>query len=185
MSLEELWQLFPISLVPHNPEWSDRASEEMAALSYLLAHFHPVINHIGSTAIRDIAAKPIVDILVEISEDYNREDVERVMVTHGYILMSACGERMSFNKGYTPEGYAKRVFHIHIRKPGDNDEIFFRDYLNAHPETAREYEELKQSLLPRFRNDRDGYTAAKTSFVNHINALSRLQGEEPAHRGSH
>lgn len=172
MSLEELWQLFPVSLVPHDPEWSDRASEEMAALSDLLRDFNPVINHIGSTAIRDIVAKPVVDILVELSKDFDPDRLRCIMEAHGYTMMSASGDRVSFNKGYTPEGYAVRVFHIHIRKPGDNKEIFFRDYLNAHPETALEYEALKLSLLPRFRYDRDGYTAAKTPFVNRINALS-------------
>ncbi|MDE6288640.1 MAG: GrpB family protein, partial [Muribaculaceae bacterium] len=81
--------------------------------------------------------------------------------------------RMSFNKGYTPEGYAERVFHIHFHPAGDRDEILFRDYLLSHPATAKEYEKLKQNLLPAFRHDRDGYTAAKTDFINKVLALAR------------
>ena len=56
--------------------------------------------------------------------------------------MSSSERRMSFNKGYTPEGYAERVFHIHVHAVGDNDEILFRDYLRDHPAVAREYEAL-------------------------------------------
>lgn len=79
--------------------------------------------------------------------------------------MSVSETRMSFNKGYTLAGYADRVFHIHFHRTGDNDEILFRDYLKAHPEVAKQYEILKLSLLPKYKNDRDGYTQAKSEFV--------------------
>ena len=82
--------------------------------------------------------------------------------------MSESETRISFNKGYTPAGYADKVFHIHIHLPGDNAEIQFRDYLIAHPESAKAYEALKLSLLPKYRHNRDGYTAAKTEFVKEI-----------------
>ncbi len=82
--------------------------------------------------------------------------------------MSASDRRMSINKGYTPAGYAEKVFHIHLHPYGDNDDIFFRDYLTAHPEVAKQYESLKLSLLPEYRNNRDGYTEAKTHFVKTI-----------------
>ncbi len=55
---------------------------------------------------------------------------------------------------------------------GDNNEILFRDYLITNPEAAKEYELLKQSLLPKFKHDRDGYTDAKTEFVKHIVELA-------------
>lgn len=82
--------------------------------------------------------------------------------------MSVSDTRMSFNKGYTPEGYADKVFHIHFHRIGDNDEILFRDYLIAHPMAAKEYERLKLSLLPKYSHDRDGYTDAKSEFVRKI-----------------
>ena len=173
MTLEELWELFPIVLTPHNPLWTDWAEEEMATLSTLLSAFDTRITHIGSTAIPGIMAKPIIDILIEIPPATDKENIRKIMESAGYICMSASDERMSFNKGYTPEGYAERVFHIHFHHTGDNDEIRFRDYLIAHPDIAKEYERLKLSLLSRFKHNRDAYTDAKTAFVSKISEVAK------------
>ncbi len=175
MTLEELWQLFPITLTPHQPQWKDWAKEEIEKLSAHLSGYSPAISHIGSTAIPGIQAKPIIDILVEIPPETDLRRIKAEMEAAGYICMSVSDTRMSFNKGYTPDGYAEKVFHIHLHPFGDNDEIFFRDYLLTHPETAREYEALKLSLLPRYRNNRDGYTDAKSEFVGRITALARTK----------
>ena len=169
MSLEELWKLFPIILSPHNPEWKIWADNEIQSLSALLApYYSPTINHIGSTAVPDIMAKPIVDILVEMPDDCDWREVKNILEESGYICMSESVQRISFNKGYTPAGYADKVFHIHIHATGDNDEIYFRDFLRRNPSVAKEYETLKLSLLPKYRNDRDGYTEAKTYFINRV-----------------
>lgn len=173
MTLEELWKLFPIVLTPHNPQWSFWAEEEMRSLSSILAGYSPIINHIGSTAIPDIQAKPIVDILVECSPDAEWRLIKDILTHHGYICMSESENRLNFNKGYTPSGYADKVFHIHIHRTGDNDEILFRDYLFSHPDMATEYEKLKLSLLTKYRNNRDAYTDAKTYFIRKVIALSK------------
>lgn len=165
MTLEELWQLFPIVLTPHQLQWKDWAREEIENLTALLSGYCPVITHIGSTAIPNIHAKPIIDILVEINPSADKQQIKEKMGTAGYICMSVSDNRMSFNKGYTSTGYADKVFHIHFHRIGDNDEILFRDYLIAHPEVAEEYELLKLSLIPKYKNDRDGYTEAKSEFV--------------------
>lgn len=173
MSLEELWKLFPIILSPHNPEWKTWAGNEIQSLSILLADFTPTINHIGSTAVPGIMAKPIVDILVEISGDSDWDEVKNILESSGYICMSESAKRMSFNKGYTPSGYADRVFHIHIHASEDNDEICFRDFLKANPTVAKEYETLKMSLLSKYRNNRDGYTEAKSDFISKVIASAK------------
>lgn len=168
MSLAELWKLFPIILTPHQPQWKEWAEDEIQELSGILSAYSPIINHIGSTAIPGIQAKPIIDILVEISPDTDWERIRLEMETAGYICMSSCENRMSFNKGYTPKGYAEKVFHVHIHAIGDNEEITFRDYLNSNPSVAKEYERLKLSLLSKFKNNRDGYTDAKTAFIKGV-----------------
>lgn len=173
MTLAELWELFPITLTTYNPDWSEWADEEILVLSTLLRDYTPIINHIGSTAIPSIQAKPIIDILVEIAPDNDWQRVRETMEKSGYICMSVSDTRMSFNKGYTPKGYADKVFHIHFHRTEDNDEIIFRDYLIDHPEAAKQYERLKLSLLPEFRHDRDGYTDAKSGFVNNVVGLAK------------
>lgn len=173
MTLEELWQLFPIVLTPHQPQWKEWAREEIEQLSLILCACSPVINHIGSTAIPAIWAKPVIDILVEVPEDADWAQLKNMMDANGYICMNDSGNRMSFNKGYTPQGYAERVFHIHFHIKGEHDEIYFRDYLTAHPSVAKEYETLKLGLLPEYKHDRDGYTNAKSEFVNGIVTLAK------------
>lgn len=165
MSLEELWQLFPIILKPHNSEWQNWASDEISRLSCVLTPSSPVITHIGSTAIKGIHAKPIIDLLVEAHDSDSFKQIKEKIIADGYLLMSETQIRCSFNKGYTPMGFAEKVFHVHLRHIGDNDEILFRDYLNQNPSIAKEYEVLKLSLWKRFEHDRDGYTAAKTEFI--------------------
>lgn len=173
MPLEELWKLFPIILSQHQPQWRIWANDEIEALYNILADFSPAISHIGSTAISDILAKPIVDILVEIPQGYDWAEIRKILENFDYICMSVAENRMSFNKGYTPEGFAKKVFHVHIRNVGDNDEIYFRDYLINHIDIAREYEALKRSLLPAYKNNRDGYTEAKSKFVKRVTELAK------------
>lgn len=175
MTLEELWELFPIELVAHRAEWKGWAEKEIEELATLLSDFGPRISHIGSTAIPGIYAKPIVDILVEMPDASDWDEARKILESAGYICMSVSERRMSFNKGYTPEGYADKVFHVHLHPYGEDDEVFFRDYLIAHPESAKEYERLKLGLLPEYRNNRDGYTEAKTRFVKDIMERRKAQ----------
>jgi hypothetical protein len=69
------------------------------------------------------------------------------------------------NKGYTSEGFAEKVYHLHIRRKGDWEELRFRDYILAHPDKAAEYANLKQRLLAKYKYNRDAYTEAKTGFI--------------------
>ena len=92
--------------------------------------------------------------------------------------MNQTDNRISFNKGYTETGFAERVFHLHLRIKGDNDEIYFRDYLFEHHDVAKAYEELKLKLWKQFEHDRDGYTDAKTDFIRkYTNIAKSLQNE--------
>jgi GrpB-like predicted nucleotidyltransferase (UPF0157 family) len=77
------------------------------------------------------------------------------------------------NKGYTPEGFAERVFHLHVRPTGDSDELYFRDYLRAHSDIAREYERLKLALKEKFEHNRDAYTTAKSDFIKEYTQIAR------------
>lgn len=172
MSLKELWQLFPIFLIEHQDCWKDWYVEEASLLGRILPQ--PVrINHVGSTAISSIKAKPIIDILAEFPKESNLADYKEILAENGYICMSQNADRISFNKGYTEEGFADRVFHLHLRFYGDNDERYFRDYLIEHSDAAAEYERLKLRLWKEYEHDRDGYTDAKTAFVKSYTEQAR------------
>ena len=89
--------------------------------------------------------------------------------------MSREKNRISFNKGYTENGFAEKVYHLHLRFEGDNDELYFRDYLNGNKAVAAEYEKLKLSLWKRLEHGRDGYTKAKTDFIKKYTEEARKE----------
>lgn len=166
MTLEELWQLFPIYLTEHNDKWDTWYYEEYQSLCAILTDTGARISHIGSTAIENIWAKPIIDILVEIPLENDISEVKKLIVQNGYICMAENAQSISFNKGYTENGFAEKVYHLHVRYWGNNDELYFRDYMNSNPLIATEYEKLKLSLWKPYEHNRDGYTNAKSEFVS-------------------
>ena len=173
MTLEELWRLFPIRLTAHQPCWKAWYEDERSFLRNILPNTVK-IHHIGSTAVGSIWAKPIVDILVEVPHADELSTYKSLLTNNGYISMSEEKKRLSFNKGYTESGFAERVFHLHLRYVGDNDELYFRDYLLDNPDVARGYEGLKLSLWKEFEFNRDGYTKAKTEFVRNYTEKAKL-----------
>ena len=173
MTLEELWQLFPIILTAHQECWKEWYLEEETLLKQVLSQVER-ISHIGSTAIPSIWAKPIVDILVEIPNGRNLSDHKAQIINCGYICMSESEKGLSFNKGYTENGFAERVFHLHLRYTGNHNELYFRDHLNEFPDIAKEYEKLKLSLWNEYKHDRDAYTNAKTEFVKKYTEQAKM-----------
>jgi GrpB-like predicted nucleotidyltransferase (UPF0157 family) len=179
LSSQELGKLFPIILVDHNPEWYKLYDSEREQIIKTLGPDEiQQIEHIGSTAIPAIKSKPSIDILMEISRDAKDKRIIRGLSSIGYQYIKRDENpppHMMFVKAYTVEGIKGQPYHIHIRYPGDWDEIHFRDYLLKYPAVAREYENLKLELGRKYRNDREAYTEGKTEFVMRINQLAREQ----------
>ncbi|MDR1205377.1 MAG: GrpB family protein [Peptococcaceae bacterium] len=181
LTLEELWRLFPIELVAHNPVWRDWYKAEEASLRALLGGAVRKIEHIGSTAIDGLLAKPIVDILLQMAPGCDVVWLKKALTEGGWLLMAeqrSPEPRLDWNKGYTAAGFAERVYHLHIRQTGDWDEPYFRDYITAHPEAAAEYEALKRRLLAKYKHNRDAYTDAKGDFVRACVAKAREAGKQ-------
>lgn len=174
LSLEELWELFPIRFVDNNAEFEKQFSSEKENLYLLLGDYVKRISHIGSTAIKNIKTKPIVDILIEI-DFANKNHIKEILLNNNYIFMNEDFDKISFNKGYTINGYADNVFHIHIKEYGDCDELYFRDYLNDNCEKAKEYEKLKEELYNQYKPNRDLYTSGKSDFVKEITESAKVQ----------
>lgn len=178
LSLEELWTLFPIILKEHNPNYKDWYEEEKQRI---ISNVEPKsivrISHIGSTAVEGLVAKPTVDILLEIDGACGVSEVTEVLENLGWGLMSQSDDpvKLSFNKGYTPRGFADRVYHLHVRYFGNWSELYFRDFLIEHPDVAREYERLKRKLWKQYEHDRDSYTEAKTDFIKRYSDMAKIE----------
>ncbi|MBU3073069.1 GrpB family protein [Clostridium estertheticum] len=169
MALKELWELFPIILKKHNTDYKEwYETEKQKILSRIDRKDISRISHIGSTAVEGLIAKPTVDILLEIDNEINIEQLRDALLHNGWLLMSFENKpcmKMVFNKGYTKEGFAEKVYHLHVRYYDNWNELYFRDYLIEHDEVAKAYGELKLELIEKYEHDRDGYTNAKTNFI--------------------
>ena len=179
MTLEELWELFPIILKEYNESYSTWYEEQREALLNIFTDSTVVrISHIGSTAVPGLLSKPIIDILMEISKQSQIKNISDRLKEAGWLLMNSLDTpsfRQSYNKGYTKYGFSEKVYHLHVRFVDDWNELYFRDYLIEHPDIAKEYADLKQNLKEKYEHNRDAYTEAKEEFVNLYSQLARNQ----------
>lgn len=178
-SREALGCRFPICLLEYDPRWPEMYEEEAHSLRERFPRLVLRTEHIGSTAVPGLAAKPTIDLIAEITsfEDAEREIVPVLTaesIGYGYPNGPAPGH-MAFWKGYFPETPIK--FHYHMAPAGHPlmDRVYFRDYLRKHPETARGYERLKYRLAEIYHYDREGYTEAKTDFILEITERAKKE----------
>lgn len=172
---EQLAQLFPILLEEHNPEWKEYFLKEKDHLQSIFGDKMVRINHIGSSAVDGLIAKPTVDILIEVEVDTDIQSITETMLEAGYVVNTPESDIIMYIKGYTPNGFCGQAVHIHVRHSGDWGELYFLDYLNTHPEVAAEYVELKILLKEQYQHDRDGYTQAKGEFVQKYMDIARKE----------
>lgn len=176
---EELWQLFPIILSEHKDYWTENYINESKRLIDIIGNDKiERINHIGSTTVPNLIAKPTIDILLEIKQNIDNDWLIKTIESNGYIYSyqpNNPAPHMMFMKGYTSQGFKGQAFHLHIRYSGDWNELYFRDYLLSYPDTAKQYGELKLNLKEKFEHNRDAYTSAKTEFITEITKLARQE----------
>lgn len=123
------------------------------------------ISHVDSTTIPGILAKNIVDIMAELAPGKDMERAAEAIESLGFVRKYTEPGRIFLRLGCTEGGFAKEVFHLHLRYRGGCDELYFRDYLRENPALASEYEALKQQLWRQYEHDRDAYTEGKTTFI--------------------
>jgi GrpB-like predicted nucleotidyltransferase (UPF0157 family) len=159
-----------VEVVPHHPNWHSAFETESKQIAVGIGDNAIAIHHIGSTAIDTIYAKPIIDILVEVRSIDKVDDRNSAMQALGYECMGEFGipDRRFFRKDNAAE---IRTHHIHtfeIDSAQIDRHLSFRDYLNAHPDTARKYSELKQALAQRYPTDIQRYMDGKDGFIKEI-----------------
>lgn len=172
-----------VELLPHNPQWKDAANETIVLLKSLLQDVAIDIQHVGSTAIQNTSAKPIIDIAVGVDTLDNIKPYVELLEKNGIIFRKEdVKEQLLFVIGDFEKEF--RTHHIHVVEWNSiawNNYINFRDYLNAFPEYAKEYDELKKKLALEFADNRRDYTAGKHEFIEKIlnkSIISNFRGIE-------
>lgn len=160
-----------IEIVPADPHWPAAFALEAARIRAVLAHRGDLaLEHIGSTAVPGLAAKPVIDLLLIEPETRRWPHLVEPLQGLGYVLWAdnPRRDRLFFVKGMPPFG-ARRTHHLHVRTPADAQrELAFRDRLRARPDDAARYAALKRELAAAHAADREAYTDAKTAFIEEI-----------------
>jgi GrpB-like predicted nucleotidyltransferase (UPF0157 family) len=160
-----------LHVAPPNPEWPAAFLAEERRIRSFLGGRPLIIEHVGSTAVPGLWAKPILDMMASPPAGVSRVPYIEALVRAGYEHM---GEYGMSGRDYFRLGIP-RTHHLHMLELGGEDwrrHIAFRDYLRAHPEAAAEYSALKRRLADEYASNRPGYTDAKTAFVEAILAAA-------------
>ncbi len=161
-----------IEVVDYQDGWPAAFEREAASLFSALELSPIWIHHIGSTSVPGLAAKPVIDILIEV-EDLQLLDVRsEIFVAMGY---ECYGEFGISGRRFYAKGGDDRSHHLHAFARGSDDiirHIAFRDYLAAHPLVALEYATLKKAVALRCDNNNDRYCEGKNDFVKQHEALA-------------
>lgn len=168
-----------VVVIPYDPAWPDRFESERAWLAGVFRGTDAVIEHVGSTAVPGLGAKPIIDIMLGVTD--LAEVAARLdrLEAHGYGYVpeyeSQLPERRYFRK---PES-EPRTHHLHCVIRGSDfwvRHLLFRDYLRAHPDSAGVYFELKRELASLYRRDRAAYMEGKSDFIESVLSEAASKG---------
>ena len=165
----------PVVISDYDPAWPERYEMLRGRLASALGELAAAIEHVGSTAVPGMAAKPVIDLVVLLASKDDLPAVIERLADLGYRHEGDLGivGREAFA---TPPGYAAHDHHLYVCAPdwgGYGDQILFRDYLRARAGAAAAYAELKRALAVQFRNDRTAYTDGKAAFVRSILEIAR------------
>jgi len=155
-------------------KWHDEYQKEATFLKEKLKDYILEIEHVGSTSIKGLLAKPIIDILIVINSFDDIPKIEELLKDYGYLNHGEQGviDRCFFTKG--PD--EARTHYIHFTTPGSDtyyDLKYFKRYLIDHPKYIEEYNLLKEDLSSKYANDRPKYTAGKHEFISSIITLAK------------
>lgn len=154
----------PIEVVPYDPEWPARFRRWRERLAVALGAAAVRIDHIGSTAVPGLAAKPVVDVQVSVADVEDEAAFRPAIESAGVALRS----REPGHRYFRPGPGSPREVQVHVWQAGGEFErahLLFRDYLRSHPAVRDAYASLKRGLAEEYRHDRVGYNEAKTGFI--------------------
>jgi GrpB-like predicted nucleotidyltransferase (UPF0157 family) len=169
----------PVVLVPYEEAWPSFFEEERAQIEDAVGSWMEEIEHIGSTAVPGLAAKPVIDIMVGVRSLEDTPALVARLETIGYEYVPELEQQMPFRRYFRKLTGGRRTHQIHLVERSDaafwDRHVLFRDYLRAHPEVAERYTRLKYEVSDRFREDRVAYTDAKTDFIAEVVRLAEKE----------
>lgn len=170
----------PVEVVAYDPAWPLAFEAERAVVESVLARWlNAPAEHIGSTAIPGLVAKPVIDIMAPVSTlEASRPAIEAA-ATAGYLFFPYRPDEMHWFCKPSP-GF--RTHHLHLVPLGStlwDERLAFRDALRNNPSLAMEYAGLKLRLATQFRWDREAYTDAKTPFIRRVLSGPGAHGQNP------
>ena len=177
-----------IKLVPYDPAWPAMFEVEASRLRRVFGELASRVEHVGSTAVPGLSAKPVIDIQVSVASLSPFEPYLRLLESVEYIHVPL-GEFDRVYPFFQRPAAWPCTHHVHLCESGGDQEarhLAFRDHLRAHPEVAKQYFKLKQSLAAQHHGEtqesRERYSLAKTRFVELV--LEKAVRGKPAHDGT-
>jgi GrpB-like predicted nucleotidyltransferase (UPF0157 family) len=165
----------PVHLVPYDPSWPSAFEQERVLLERLLAPWRRgPIEHVGSTAVPGLLAKPVIDVMVGVASLAESEPAKPVLERAGYHHAEYKTEVMHW---FCKPSFALRTHHVHLiphESPLWRERLAFRDLLRTNAVVAQQYAELKTDLARRHEFDREAYTESKYPFIQRV--LASLGG---------
>lgn len=157
-----------IEILPYDKNWKVQYEKEKTLLLNIFKNSINHIYHIGSTSIPNLAAKPVIDILIDTYSISNIDNFNQEMIKAGYEPLGEYGIK---NRRFFLKGGDNRTHHVHIFQKNDHNiirHLAFRDYLNHNKKRLKEYEELKIKLAIKYPYDINGYCEGKNNLIKEI-----------------
>ncbi|SFR29494.1 GrpB domain, predicted nucleotidyltransferase, UPF0157 family [Lentzea waywayandensis] len=172
------WAYERAELHPHDPRWANRAATERDCLQQLLNPWLvDGIEHIGSTAVPGLSAKPIIDLMASVTDlDTVVTNASELLAAHGWVHVPPNLDNRPWRRFYVKPDATnqRREAHLHLIQAGHQrwaDQLRFRDALRSDNERAQAYEDLKRQLAKQSSHDREAYTEGKAAFVASVIGL--------------
>jgi GrpB-like predicted nucleotidyltransferase (UPF0157 family) len=167
----------PIRMAPHDPAWAAEFARERARVTAALAPWLTgPVEHIGSTAVPGLPAKPIIDMMATITDHEQGADARSALAGIGWVHAPEPGDAAARKWSFCFPDPAWRTHHLHVYESGDpipRSLTAFRDHLRACPDDAAEYGRIKNALARADAHDRPRYRAGKAPFIQDV--LARIE----------
>jgi len=160
-----------IAIADYDPRWPELYQEEKRRILEVIGDLVAAIEHVGSTAVPDLAAKPIIDIIVGV---HRLEDASRCvgpLIAMGYEYVPQYETYIPERRYFRKPKERPRTHHLHMVETTSEfwrRHLAFRDFLRSHPDVAREYAQLTRQLATRYGADGFGYAEAKSPFIKSV-----------------